>query len=119
MLRAAAEARPDDQQIPLDGAVYALRQNRPEMAVTIVSAALQHIPDSAPLYRMLGMAYYRQGDFNAAQLSLGRAISLDKSNALAYFLMGTTLTQLGDAEAARKQFDEAARLDPRYGQRPN
>jgi Flp pilus assembly protein TadD len=115
----AASAHPDDQQIPLDAAVYSLRQDRPEAAIAIATAGLQNFPDSPALYRVLGMAQYRHGDFAAARVSLGRALSLDKSNALAYFLMGSTLARLGEADAARKQFDKAARLDPRYGNSPN
>jgi Flp pilus assembly protein TadD len=115
----AASAHPDDQQIPLDAAVYSLRQDRPEAAIAIATAGLQNFPDSPALYRVLGMAQYRHMEFAAARVSLGRALSLDKSNALAYFLMGSTLARLGEADAARQQFDEAARLDPRYGNSPN
>ncbi|HEV2972175.1 MAG TPA: tetratricopeptide repeat protein [Pirellulales bacterium] len=115
----SANAHPDDSQIPLDATVYALREDRPEAAIEIATAALRNFPDSSALYRVLGMAQYRHGDFTAARVSLGRALVLDKSNALAYFLMGSTLARLGEADAARRHFDEAARLDPRYGNRPD
>ena len=63
---------------------------------------------------MLGMAQFQCGDYGAAQASFGRAIALDKSSALAYFLMGSALARMGESQAARPYFDEAARLDPRY-----
>jgi tetratricopeptide (TPR) repeat protein len=113
-LRKAAEDHPDDQQAALDAAVYALRVRQPRAAVEIATSALRDDPASAPLVRVLGMAHFDCGDYATAKASLGRAISLDKSNALAYFLMGSALARMGESEAARPYFDEAARLDPRY-----
>jgi Flp pilus assembly protein TadD len=118
-LRAAARANPDDPQIALDAAIYALRQNQPHAAIEVATTAVTRNADSAPLWRTLGMAQCRDGDFVAAEASLRRAIALDKSNALAYFLMGSTLSREAQSEAARQYFDEAARLDPRFGQGPN
>ena len=63
---------------------------------------------------VLGAAQYRLGDYQAAQVAIAQALSLDKSDALAYFLMGSTLVRLGQTTAAERQFAEAARLDPRF-----
>jgi tetratricopeptide (TPR) repeat protein len=115
----AARANPDNPQLALDAAILALRQNRPEAAIEIAITAVNRHADSAPLWRTLGMAQYRSGQFAAAEASLKQAIALDKSNALAYFLMGSTLSREAQSEAARPYFDEAARLDPRFGQGPN
>ncbi len=95
-------------------AIEALRDNRPHDAAQISSAALAEHPRSAALFRVLGAAQYRLGNYNAAQVAIGQALSLDKSDALTYFLMGSTLARLGQNQAAERQFSEAARLDPRY-----
>ena len=71
------------------------------------------------LVSMLGAAQYRLGNYNAAQVAIGQALSLDKSDALTYFLMGSTLARLGQNQAAERQFSEAARLDPRQPTRLN
>ncbi len=113
-LRKLAEAHPDDQQAALDACACALRAGQPQAAVEVATAALSARPDSAPLLRMLGMAQSQSGDFGGATASLGRAIALDKSNALAYFLMGSALARMGESEAARPYFDAAVQLDPRY-----
>jgi tetratricopeptide (TPR) repeat protein len=97
------------------GAAEALRNNRPQDAIDLANGALRRHPKSASLFRVLGAAQYRLGDFSAAQVAIAQALSLDKSDALAYFLMGSTLARLGQAEAAERQFAEAARLDPRFG----
>ncbi len=47
---------------------------------------------------MLGAAYYRTGDYKSSQVALQQALSLDKSSALSYLLMGCTLAKLGQNE---------------------
>jgi len=76
--------------------------------------AAKHFSKSAAIYRMLGVAYYRLGDFKSSQVALQQALSLDKSSALSYFLMGCTLAKLGQAEPAEAHFQQAKALDPRY-----
>ena len=62
---------------------------------------------------MLGAAYYRSGDYQSSQVALQQALSLDKSSALAYLLMGCTLAKLGQQQAADDHFRRPP-LDPRY-----
>jgi len=111
--RAVAE-RPNEPQIPITAAISALRYNRPEVAVEILEPAAAQFPLSATVRRILGTAYYRRGDYHASQLALQQALSLDKSHALSYFLMGCTLVKLGNPEAAEQHFRQARLLDPKY-----
>jgi tetratricopeptide (TPR) repeat protein len=111
--RAIAE-KPDDPQIPISAAVTALRHNRPEMAVDILEGASRQFPRSAAIQRILGVSYYRRGDYPSSQVALQQALSLDKSSALSYFLMGCTLAKLGQNEAAEQHFRQARLLDPKY-----
>jgi Flp pilus assembly protein TadD len=53
------------------------------------------------------------GDLEAAQVSLQQALSLDKGDALTYFLLGCLLDQRGDSDTALRHFAEARRIDPR------
>jgi Tfp pilus assembly protein PilF len=98
--------------------VLALRYEQPELAIQVLKPAQSRFSDSAALERTLGMAHYRKGDFPAAQTSLERAISLDKSHALSYLLMGCTLEKLGQTQAAAAHLDQARRLDPRLNVHP-
>jgi uncharacterized protein HemY len=100
---------------PLAKAVEWLSAGDTAAAIDAASRGLSSTPeDAAALYRVLGAAHYRQGEFEAAQAALAQALSLDKTDALAYFLMGSTLAKLNQPVAAAKQFSEAARLDARF-----
>lgn len=115
-IRADCDESPD-ARAAVARVVEAIEKDRVEDAVRIATDALAKHPRSALLYRVLGAAHYRAANYPAAQVAIAQALSLDKSDALAYFLMGSTLERLGQAEAAERQFAEAARLDPRFNRR--
>jgi Flp pilus assembly protein TadD len=114
----ASQFNPSDRnnpQRPLRRAVAALAQGDTAAAIAIAFAGLSETPeDSAGLYRLLGTAHYRRGEFESARSALAQAISLDNSDGLAYFLMGSTLAKLNQSEDAAWHFAEAARRDTRY-----
>jgi tetratricopeptide (TPR) repeat protein len=110
----AADIQPDNPQIPISAAASALRANRPEVAVELLTPAAKQYPGSAAVHRMLGAAYYRAGEYKSSQVALQQALSLDKSSALSYLLLGWTLAKLGQNEAAEAHFRQARVLDPRY-----
>ena len=91
-----------------------LRANQPKVAVELLTPAAKQFPNSAAVHRMLGVAHYRMGDYKSSQVALQQALSLDKSSALSYLLMGCTLAKLGQKEAAEAHFRQARTLDPRY-----
>jgi tetratricopeptide (TPR) repeat protein len=113
--REAMAMNPHDPQIPISAAVSALRRNQPDVAVALLEPSLKRFAESAALRRILGAAYYRLGDYESSQVVLQQALSLDKSSALSYFLMGCTLAKLGQTAAAETHFRQARRLDARYG----
>jgi tetratricopeptide (TPR) repeat protein len=112
--RDAAARDPHNPQILIDAATAALGRNQPRLAIDLLSPAAKQFATSAAVQRILGVAYYRSGDYPSSQVALRQALSLDKSSALSYFLMGCTLTKLGQLEAAETHFRQAQALDPRY-----
>jgi tetratricopeptide (TPR) repeat protein len=112
--RQAVAARPASPEAPLSAAAAALKANRPEMAVELLAAAAKQFPTSVAIHRMLGVAYYRSGDYQSSQVALQQALLLDKSSAISYLLMGCTLAKLGQQQAAESNFRQASALDPRY-----
>jgi predicted Zn-dependent protease len=115
VLPAAEPIDPQLLQSPLQRAVAALAKGDTEAAIEAATRGLARTPDqAAPLYRVLGAAHYRRGEYQVAQTALAQALSLDKSDALAYFLMGSTLAKQNEHEAAAKYLAEAARLDVRF-----
>jgi tetratricopeptide (TPR) repeat protein len=115
--RQARESAPDDAAVPLSAAILAIKRDELELAVEIAETGIKSFPDSAGLYRTLGAARYRLGEYKSAKASFERAISLDKSHPLSYFLLGSTLKKLDQSEAAEAYFRQAERLDPRYSAR--
>lgn len=111
-LQAALAVRPNDPQLAVSVGVFLIRRNEPDMAATLLTDGARRFPQHAPLLRTLGTAYYRQGDYRASQIALQQALSLDKSSALTYFLLGCTLAKQGQAEAAEGYFRQARQLDP-------
>jgi tetratricopeptide (TPR) repeat protein len=111
--REATVVSPQNPQIPLMAAAAALRQNHPEVAITVLVPAAERFHESAAIYRALGLAHYRLGDYESSQVALRQALSLDKSSAPSYFLMGCVLAKLGQREAAEAHLRQAQALDPR------
>ncbi len=112
--RKAAEICPNNPQIPIAAAMAVLRRNRPDLAVKLLRPAERRFCDSAKLHRILGVAYYRLGDYQSSQVALRQALSVDKSSALSYLLMGCTLSKLGQTESAEAHLRQARTIDPRY-----
>ena len=112
--REAIGFEPHNPKLPISAAVASLRHNQPDVAVELLEQAATVFPDSAAIHRILGTALYRRGDYKSSQVALQHALSLDKSSALAYLLMGCTLVKLGQSESAESYFRQARTIDPRY-----
>jgi len=112
LYRKQQAAAPSDPQVPVEAAKAALRTGHPELAVEFLTPAATRFPTSLAVQQTLGLAHYRCGDYHAARLALDQALSLDRSTALTYFLMGCTLLKLGELEAADKHLAQAYQLDP-------
>jgi Flp pilus assembly protein TadD len=60
----------------------------------------------------LGVAYYRLGKRQEAIAQLQHAIELDNRNAMAFYDLSIAHRQSGQLEQARKDLDQALKLDP-------
>ena len=85
LLTRAIAAAPDREQAALVATVLSLQHNQTALAVELLTPAVRAYPRSAALFRTLGTAHYRAGDYVAAEVALRQALSLDKGSALAYF----------------------------------
>jgi tetratricopeptide (TPR) repeat protein len=80
------------------------------VAVELAQKAVEQAPQEAIVWRTLGVAHYRAGDFNAAIESLERAAALQAGADIVHFLfMAMAHWQLGDKEQARKYYDQATK----------
>ncbi len=116
-LDAAMYYEPDNLQIPLVVGKYLLQRGSTSGLQLPLQSAIRRFPEQASLYRLLGAVEASENDYESSQVALQQALSLDKSNALAYFLMGRTLSELGREDEAKQHFAVATQLDPRFAQR--
>ncbi len=114
LFRRAILRSPNEPRVILAAATAALRYEQPELAVQLLKAAAARFAEHAAIHQTLGLAYYRLGDYPAAQDALSKALSLDKSKALSYFLMGCTLAKTGRTDAAEHYLRQAEAIDPRW-----
>jgi Tfp pilus assembly protein PilF len=112
--RASIADDPHNRQIVLQTALSALRQGQAAKAIAILAGHRDDLADSAPWFRTLGAAYYQEGDYRSAHSALERALSLDDTSAAAHFLLGCTLSKLGQPEPAERHYEQARTLDPKY-----
>jgi tetratricopeptide (TPR) repeat protein len=106
-----------NSQTAVTAAVAALKHEQPELALQLAKFALESLPRSAGLHRIFGTAAYQLGRYAEAESALRQSLSLDNSQALSYFLLGSVQSRLGKHEAAEGQFRHAAKLDRRYAVR--
>lgn len=115
--RTAAAAEPGNSDLLLAAAAMSLRYEQDEQALELAKSAISLYPGDAAAQRTLATIYYRQSNYRGARETLSRAISLDKTHPLSYFLMGSTLRKLGEIDKADWNFQQAAQLDSSYATR--
>ncbi len=115
-MQLACEQESLNTALPLAASVFLLRSEKADAAIVLLEAAAERQPKASTILRGLGAAYLQAGDFQAAQVVLQQAISLDSSDALAYFLVGQALQLQGRHADARAMMRAAVQLDPRFGQ---
>lgn len=100
------------QQELVDAARSAATAGRFDEARRAYERALAGSPDSAFLYRELGLLERRAGDAERALERLRRAVTLDPGDASSLVAMGDLLEARDDHAGAEAAFRQAAALDP-------
>lgn len=114
---AAFAADSENTRLRSDAALKSLQSEQPELARTIAHEGARKFPQSAGLHRLHGMAALRLGHNQEAEAALRQSLSLDNSQALTYFLLGSVLDRLGKTDSAQWHLRQAAKLDGRYAVR--
>jgi tetratricopeptide (TPR) repeat protein len=100
------------QQEALKLARQAADAGRYDQAAAAYEQAIAGSPDSAFLFRELAGVERRKGDATAALRHLRKAVSLDGSDARAWFQLGELLDEQGDHSGAVEAFGRALALEP-------
>ncbi len=93
----------------------AMNAGRLQDARAAYQRAITATPDSAVLYRELGIVERRLGNAAAALEQLNRAVALDPSDAIALAQTGELLEERGDFAGAETAYRNAASADPFAG----
>ena len=93
----------------------AMNAGRLDEARAAYQRALAATPDSAVLYRELGVVQRRQGDASGALEQFNRAVALDPSDAVSLAQAGDILEERGDVAGAEAAYRNAAAADPFSG----
>lgn len=93
----------------------ALGLDKPELlqdiAIQDLRSSLAISPRSATAWLFLGVQLTNKRDYKAAEEAFTKAINLNKRNTLIYLRRGVSRRMAGDIAGARKDFEEALRLD--------
>jgi tetratricopeptide (TPR) repeat protein len=90
----------------------ALLDSNIDLALKEFQAEQRINPDYAAVYERLGDAYFRTNQFDLAQQSLTKALSLDMSSTGPFILMGRVLLRRQDARTAIMYLQHAEKMDP-------
>ena len=93
----------------------AMNAGRLDEARTVYQRAIAATPDSAVLYRELGIVERRSGNAAGALEQFNRAIMLDPGDAISLAQVGELLEERGDFAGAEAAFFNAHNVDPLSG----
>jgi len=81
--------------------------------VHLLQAQLEHTPENASLYFLLGQAQLKSGQPGEAERTLARAADIDKQNANALILLASVEASRGETDQAIGSYQRAVELAPR------
>ena len=115
--RAALDRGGSPTQMLLRMGVTELEMNQPGLAQVYFRRVTQMAPKEAQGWNNLGATEYLGHNYRGAISDYRRAVKLNKRTAIFHSNLGTAYFEQKDFSDARKQFDEALRLDPGVFQR--
>jgi tetratricopeptide (TPR) repeat protein len=89
----------------------AARSNRPQDAIRLYQAAIETSPESAFLYRELGLVERQSGQGDLALLHFQRAVALDPADAAALAQIGELLEAKSDIEGALAAYTSSLSIE--------
>jgi arylsulfatase A-like enzyme/Flp pilus assembly protein TadD len=95
----------------ISDAIADSQHGRYESSTEKLTAALKTEPDSVPVHYLLGLDYYRLGEFPHAVTELQRVLQLSPDYSLAVFNLGLAYARTGDIDQAIQTLKHALELD--------
>lgn len=113
---AAQPALPDkgDPQARFDAAMTLWRDNQIAEAEAAFVGLAQDFPDHSGPWTNLGILFAKSNRRDQALGALGKAVTLNPKNKVAYNWLGILYRETGDLNRARLSYEKALQLDPDY-----
>jgi Flp pilus assembly protein TadD len=89
-----------------------LRQGMPAQATVALEKAKRREPDKASIREALGLAYYRLGRFDEAEVEFRACLEIQPTDDYAHYVLGRILEKRGEAIEANRHYKLASSLSP-------
>jgi tetratricopeptide (TPR) repeat protein len=107
------EAIDVDQQ-NYEAALTALKAGEIPFAIELLEQVSASAPQLEYVYTNLGLAYFKQKNYENAELAFQRAIESNTHDAIAYNHLGIIKRLQGQFDSARKTYQKAIQIDNKY-----
>lgn len=102
-----------DQQNYVAG-LDALKAGEIRFAIELLEQVSISAPEFEHVFTNLGLAYFKQKNYDDAELALHRAIKSDPNDAIAYNHLGIIKRLQGQFDSARQTYQKAIQIDNTY-----
>ncbi|MFA6056257.1 MAG: tetratricopeptide repeat protein [Thermodesulfovibrionales bacterium] len=85
-----------------------------EDAENIARELLKGHPDNTEVLHLLGLVFYKRGDYDLALKNIRKVLRLDPNNSDAYYDLGNVLHDKGQTAKSLTNYRKAIKLNPKY-----
>jgi len=104
----------DVDQQNYEAGMAALKAGEIRFAIELLERVSNSAPEFEHVYTNLGLAYFKQENYDEAELALQRAIESDPNDAIAYNHLGIIKRLQGQFDSARQTYQKAIQIDNEY-----
>jgi tetratricopeptide (TPR) repeat protein len=104
----------DVDQQNYEAGMAALKAGEIRFAIELLELVSISAPEFEHVFTNLGLAYFKQKNYDDAELALQRAIKSDPDDAIAYNHLGIIKRLQGQFDSARETYQKAIQIDNEY-----
>ncbi len=104
----------DVNQQNYEAGLAALKAGEILFAIELLEQVSISVPDLGNVFTNLGLAYFKQKDYENAERAFQRAIESDSNDAIAYNHLGIIKRLQGQFDSARQTYQKAIQIDNKY-----